>query len=688
MNEEADNSGVKWRIVLFGAIIVIALSAIACRLHAIQIEESSIYNSSQQKQCVRRVLMPAVRGRIYDRDGVCLADNRPSYCIAFYIEEMRKPGKWANTINAVDERINALSLKLGIPRQISKDDIAKHIRQQLPIPLLAWQDIDEETVARFSELITPESGMDIYIEPERVYPFGKAAAHLIGYVGRDKPQSITNEIVHYNILGMTGRAGIERSRNETLSGTSGGKLITVNVSGYRHSETVSPPVQGKDVHLTISSKLQVLTEKLLGDRKAAVVVVDPRNGDILALASEPSFDPNDMSPRISSELWKRLQDDPNIPLLNRAISGTYPPGSTFKPAIALAALESGISPSYSVDCDGTYELGSMKLRCAARHGHGPGIDMRSAIRVSCNPYFCTLGVRTGFDKLREYCELFGFGNKTGIWLDGERSGLLPSNEWKQQVKKDGWRTGDTANLSIGQGYMLATPLQLAMYVSVIANGDTLYKPRLYKDEPVTISASVKLSKENLAVVRGGMYEVVNSPRGGGRHARVKGINVAAKTGTAEYGTRSKRKKHTWMVAYAPYEAPTIAMAVLVEDGESGGLTAAPIVSELMSCHFGITEDAYIEDEGVSEYSSEFGVRSSESQDSSEFGVRSSEIPATPSSEIPATPSSEIPATPSSELQESDNISAPIDDGQNNNSELRTPNSELSSSRPERSEEAQ
>lgn len=602
MSEEREKDIFIWRMVFIGFLFVVALFSLGRQLHKIQIVESRAFASSQQRQSIRRVLLPAPRGRIFDRDGLCLADNRPSYCIAFFIEEMRKPGRWENTINAVDAKIDELSLRLGIPRQISRKDIERHVYRQLPLPLLVWQNVDDDILARFSEMITPDSGMDVYVQPERIYPLGKTAAHLLGYVGRDKPVAPTNEVAHYNIMGMKGRAGVELARNAVLSGVPGGKLITVDVSGYRHSETNRPPISGKDVRLTVSAKLQELIERLLGDRKASVVAIDPRNGDILALASTPSFDPNDMSPAVPSALWRQLQSDPRTPLLNRAITGVYPPGSTFKPAIALAALSSGVPASVTFDCSGVYTLGRMKLRCAVRHGHGTGITMRKAIEVSCNPYFCSLGVLAGIDDITPYIEGLGFGKRTGIGLGGEAAALLPDDAWKRRrFKGDGWRQGDTANLSIGQGYMLATPLQMAMYAGVLANGGMLFKPRLYSDDPTIIVNNIDIPKKHLEIVRGGMYDVVNAHRGGGRRARVPGIKVAAKTGTAEYGPRSNRKKHTWMIAFAPFDNPTIALAVLVEDGESGGLTAAPIVASVLREHFGVKEVAHIEDDTLSEY---------------------------------------------------------------------------------------
>lgn len=587
--EERSATRPLWRIAILGLAMAAALCVLARRLYAVQIVESRAYAKSQMRQSVRRVHVPARRGRIFDRGGECLADNRPSYCIALFIEDMRRPGPWSNTVNEVDARIDSLSLALGIPRQIGRDDVAGHVFRQLPMPLLAWQDIDGETLARFSEMVTPNSGMDVYVQPERVYPSGGAFSHLLGRVGRDKPIAPMQERPHYDILGMRGRDGVELARDADLSGVIGGRLITVDVSGFRHGETSRPATPGKDITLAVSAPLQRLCARLLEGRRGAIVAVDPRNGDVLALASAPSFDASAMSPRIPADLWRKLLSDPATPLLNRAVSGLYPPGSTFKPAVALAALENGISPNHAIDCTGVFELGGMRLKCAATYGHGPGIDMRRAIAASCNPYFCELGVMIGVEAIGECARAFGLGAKTGISLPGEAAGLVPDDEWKRRSRKEGWRKGDTANLAIGQGYLLATPLQMAMYCAALANRGTLYRPRLCLDEPVREVRRLDIPPWAFDVVLEGMSDVVNTPDGGGRRAAVAGLRVAAKTGTAEYGRRGNIRKHAWMIAFAPFEKPEIAVAVVVEDGESGGMTAAPLVAAIMRSHFGIVE---------------------------------------------------------------------------------------------------
>ena len=612
----------RWRLLVLALLVVGALWTLIARLHTLQVKQSDDFESSQIRQSVRRVLLPAPRGRIFDRNGLCLADNRPSYCIAVYAEELRKPGAWSNTVNAVDARIDELSAALGIERQISRADIRQHIAKRLPLPLLAWQDIDERTLARFSEEFANDPGMDVYVQPERVYPHGALAAHVLGYVGRERPTA-TNEVFHYNLVGMKGRAGIEASQDARLAGVPGGKLITVDVSGYRHGETTSrPAIPGHDVRLTLDAGLQAELERLLAGNRGAAVAIDPRNGDVLALVSAPAFDPNALSPAIPPALWRALMADKDRPLLNRAISGTYPPGSVFKPCVALAALAAGASPSIAYDCNGVFTLGKMRLRCSSTYGHGEHVGLRYALEQSCNPFFCSLGVHIGIEAIDDFAAKMGFGRRTGIPLGGERAGLLPTPEWKARVRHDGWRAGDTANLAIGQGLLLATPLQIALYAAALANGGTLHRPRLVADDgeigeiidnreeiidnrydgQLASGPTVKLSNRptvkpsNTAsdnafrIVRGGMYDVVNAPKGTGRRAKVPGLEMAAKTGTAEYGPRQNRRKHTWMIAFAPYEKPTIALAILVEDGDSGGRTVAPLIRAAFAYWFHLPDE--------------------------------------------------------------------------------------------------
>jgi penicillin-binding protein 2 len=590
------NLPARWRLAVIGLVILAAFAALASRLHRVQVVESRTFADRAVRQSVRRVLLPATRGRIFDRSGVCLADIRPNYCLAFYIEELRRPGPWSHTIDAVDEEIDRLARVIGRPRETTRDDIATHVRKRLPMPFLAWEGIDYRSLARFAEHVEPSfPGVDIHVQSERVYPHGSLAAHLLGYVGRDKP-AITNFAPHFYVPDLRGRAGIEATCDDILAGQPGSTLLRVDAAGYKHDvwET-RPPLAGRDVTLTIDASLQATGERLLAGRRGAIVAVDPRNGEVLALVSMPGFDLNAMSPAPSAAYWKKLNSDPDTPLLNRAIGGVYPPGSTFKPCVALAAATCGISPGLAYDCTGSFTLGAARLHCWNRSGHGE-ISLRKAIEQSCNPYFCHLGILAGWPAVYDAAAALGFGERTGIPLPGERAGLLPDDAWKRKARRDAWRSGDTANASVGQGALLATPLQLAVYAGVLANGGTLRPPRLLLGPPDAVDnplpvRSLSWPGETMETVRNGMYDVVNAPYGTGRLAKVPGVAVAGKTGTAEYGPRANRRKHAWMIAFAPFEAPEIALAVLVEDGDSGGKTAAPIVRAMIAAHFGIEIEA-------------------------------------------------------------------------------------------------
>jgi penicillin-binding protein 2 len=350
--------------------------------------------------------------------------------------------------------------------------------------------------------------------------------------------------------------------------------------------------------LSIDAEIQAATEKVMDGVAGSVVVVDPNNGDIIAMASSPGYDLNAFVPGISATAWKALNEDPQIPLLNRAISGTYPPGSTFKMITAFAALVNGKStPGEVHNCPGYFELGKVTFRCGTRSGHGP-VNLEQAIEGSCNVYFFHIGLQAGIDAIYHMATAMGLGTRTGIELGGEAAGLVPNAAWKRHVYEDGWRDGDTCNVSIGQGALLVTPLQMALTTAAIANGGILYKPRLvigvraededtYQSTPSEILNRLNWNRRFLDVVRLGMKDVIMSPRGTGRDAAVRGIVVAGKTGTAEFGRKEDRKRHAWMVAYAPYDNPQYAIAMLVDEGVSGGETAGPRMKQLLEGIFRI-----------------------------------------------------------------------------------------------------
>lgn len=573
-----------WRLGLLGLFFLAGITLLVTGLHRVQVVQFSEFSRDQLRQSVRRVQIPGLRGRIFDRNGMCLADNRASYCIAYYVEELRKRGPWSRTIDAVNADIDRLAKVLGIPREISYTSVTNHVMQSRYMPLLAWRDVGQETLARWAETTETFAGVDIYVQPERAYPQGALAVHVLGYVKRDKPLPLPGERVHFFLPEMFGANGVERYYNDVLNGRSGGQLIRVDARGYKHAVYEgTPAVNGEDLYLTLDVTLQRALEQALHGLRGAGVVVDPRNGEVLALASAPAYDANSFAPYISSGLWRRLNSDKALPLFNRAVQGGYAPGSTFKPVTAIAALHGKhFDPLTAYTCNGVYELGTMRLRCWNTYGHGT-IDLRKAIEQSCNSYFCNLGHTIGYDAIYTEAEKLGLGQPTGIDLPTEISGLLPTAEWKMHNLKDRWRPGDTCQIAIGQGLLITTPLQMAMLTSVFANRGTRYRPHLARRAPEVVR-QMNWAPEAVRLVRDGMHDVARL--GTGRRVQVRGLEVAAKTGTAELDIGGVRRKNTWVTAFAPFDEPTIAIAILVEDGESGGLTVAPLVHDVLVAKFG------------------------------------------------------------------------------------------------------
>ncbi|MDR2849013.1 MAG: penicillin-binding protein 2 [Verrucomicrobiota bacterium] len=575
-----------WRLAVLALAFAAGIAFLAAALHGVQVERSDALSRDQVRQSVRRVLVPGARGRIFDRNGVCLADNRASYCIVYYLEELSRRGRWVRTIDAVDKNIDELAEVLGIPRQISYASVSNHVMQHLVMPLVAWRDVEQETLARWAEAVEDFPGVDVVVQAERFYPQGPLAAHALGYVGRERPKSLTEERVHDYLLEMLGKGGIEEQYNARLSGVSGKQLIRVDARGYKSAVWEGEPaVAGRDVRLTLDVAVQRALERALQGRRGAGVAVDPRNGEVLALASAPAYDPNEFVPVIPSGLWKRLLEDPELPLFNRAVLGQYAPGSTFKPVTAVAAMmQEGFDPQAAHVCNGVFVLGAMRLRCWNTYGHG-AVGLRKAIEQSCNSFFCNLGYTIGYDAIYAEAEKLGLGKRTGIDLPAEAPGLLPTAEWKLESQRDKWRPGDTCHISIGQGLLLTSPLQMAMLASVFANGGTLYRPRLLlREGPPERVRDMAWRPEAVGLVRDGMHDVAVT--GTGRRVRVPGVEVAAKTGTAEIGRGATRRKNTWVTAFAPFEQPTVAVAVMVENGESGGLTVAPMVHDVLAAFFG------------------------------------------------------------------------------------------------------
>ena len=561
----------------------IGLILLGVRLKEVQVDGAADYGYANVRQSERRVQTVGGRGRIVDRNGVVLAGNRETISIVCDVAHFQRKS-WAATATEVRKAIANLEKVVGGSSPLTDRAIRRHVNQSLAMPLTVFRDVDLKTLAKFAENEWRLKGFSCLRTKDRTYPNGSLAAHLLGYVGKDRAETVAgDEKFNFYDLEMRGRSGLEVYYDSFMRGVPGEKRILVDARGFAIDEwTVTKAQKGPDLELAIDIELQRAVEKQLKGERGGCAVIDPRNGEVLALASSPGFDPNDFVPSLSKELYDAYANDPAKPLLNRASGGSYAPGSTFKPITALAGLLAGYSATDKYECVGVFTMGSMHLRCARRWGHGQ-MDMRNALKESCNPYFCNLGVSTGTNLLMRTALAFGLGAKTGLDLGVDAAGVVPDADWKLRTYKEHWYPGDLAQMSIGQGMLLVSPLQMARVAGAIATGK-LVTPHLKRDiEPEF--TPLPFSRNQLAVVREGMRMVVDGGSGK-RGGEGLAVSVAGKTGTAEVGIGERRRKNTWFIAYAPVDAPRLAIAMVIENGMSGGATTAPKVREVLKVAFG------------------------------------------------------------------------------------------------------
>ncbi|MDO5463104.1 MAG: penicillin-binding protein 2 [bacterium] len=591
-----------WHVILLALPILLGIFCLVQRLWNVQVLDSPQYGAAQSAQSFRRVLVPAIRGKIYDRNGILLADNKPTYAIVLYCEQHRKPGKWSNTTNAVNTFIDELSERLQLPRETSANartakDVERHMRQSLPMPLILWKDVDYSKVAYISEWADELPGVDIITFPKRTYPNGTLAAHVLGYVGASTRQ-IKRGQYHYRLPEFEGRSAIEYRYNDRLSGEPGESLLRVDSRGYTHYRSIHrQATPGKDLTLTLDVNLQRTAEAALANRPGAIVAIDPRNGDILTLASAPTYNIDMMVPPIEKSFYQSLTQNPEKPLINRAVQTAYAPGSIFKPFVAIAAQEENYNADTLHDCNGIYTDYNARLRCANRYGHGE-LDLRGALMKSCNPYFCYVGTSIGMDAILRVAKQAGLGKRTGIDLGGESAGHLPAYRDKKtgEVARR-WTPVDTAQCAIGQGQITTTPLQMAHATATLAMGGKAMRPRLVADTPEGECIEVlPWNHDYITAVIEGMEAVVTG--GTGKTMQIKGVNVAGKTGTAEFikeGTR-ERKKHVWCIAFAPIENPQIAVCAMLDEGSGGGKDAGPMIQQVLATYFNVDATKVYADE--------------------------------------------------------------------------------------------
>lgn len=535
-----------------------------------QVIRFSYYSHLSKNNSIRILPIDGPRGNIFDRNGTPVVSNRISFDVAVVYQELRNRQK---LITALVE-----TLKLPGRDMVRALDKAR-ARPYAPITIL--EDIDKNKAIMLEEAGFDLDGLTIETRSKRNYLYGNTASHVFGYLSEISEDELEDlKDYGYRMRDLIGRSGLEKYYETDLKGTDGGTQIEVDSRGRETRILgVKEPSNGKDLYLTLDISLQLVCDRLLGERKGAICVIDPRNGEVLALVSHPAFDPNVfVDPKLSDQRVRLLKDRVGRPMSNRAISGLYPPGSIFKVVTASAAMETKKIKAFTrFFCPGSYQLGRAKFDCWKSEGHGSQ-NVVEGLMNSCDVFFYNAGRSAGVDAMEAYSKLFGLGRSTGIDLPDEVNGIAPGRAWKKSFRNAPWYEGDTVNYSIGQGYLLVTPIQATIMTSVIANNGRLVRPYIVKrvgdtamihQEPKYIG----LKADTMRAIREGLYQVVNDENGTGKRAKVEGVVVAGKTGTAE---NPHGRTHAWFAGFAPYDNPRVCLVVFLEHGGKGGLEPAEI----------------------------------------------------------------------------------------------------------------
>lgn len=595
---------VRKKIKVYFVLVVTSFLVILMRVWYLQILKGEDFMGKSEQNRVRKISLADYRGEIKDRLGNVIVNVRPSFSLYVTPED-------------ADNLSESLEFLSGLI-EINKDKLRSDIRRSPSFKnVLIKRDISRREVAYIEENKMLLPGIRIKIEPIRNYAHKDFASHVLGYLGEvSKSELKISKFSRYELGDMVGKNGLEKIYESQLRGKKGFKEVEVDVSG-RELKVLRKfsPKTGNSLVLTldsrVQSKLETLMDEVLRENsvEGSAVVMKVQSGEIIAMVSKPSFDPNSFATGISTKQWSGLVLDEKNPLQNRTIDGQYPPASTYKVVTAYAALaEKIIKPETTIFCPGHFRLGKRDYRCWKKRGHGD-MNLHDALVQSCDVYFYTLGHRLGINNLAKYATKLGLGELTGIVLKGEKSGLVPSKQWKKKFKNEPWYPGETISASIGQGYNLVTPLQSARMISTIASGGLLVRPylvkriedydgRLIQEFFPEVIKKIKIEPEVLRNIKEGLRGVVHEAHGTGRRARLKNVIVAGKTGTAqvvamkdseeidpEEETPYSHRDHAWFVAFAPYENPEVAVSVIIEHGGHGGATAAPIAGGILKTYF-------------------------------------------------------------------------------------------------------
>lgn len=574
--------------------VMCAFFAIGMRLWFLQGMKGSYFRDLSENNRTRTVRTLPPRGNILDREGRILVKNRAAFDIALMLEDVPNIDQTLATLGEI--------IKTD-PEELKKQ--LKDGKARAPFqPKVVLHDASRELLAKVKANTYRLPGVIVQTVPTRMYPHQKLAAQVLGYTREiSRAQLSTEWGSRFKQGDIVGQSGLEKTLEPHLHGKSGFVQVEVDAMGNRKRELgIVSDVAGNDITLTIDLDLQLAAEQALEGKQGSVVAIDTRTGEVLALVSAPSFDANVFSGPMLLEDWNAISANPDKPLTNRALSHRYPPGSTFKLIAGLAGLADGvINANTPNSCPGYFYFGKRRYRCHKRTGHGT-VSLKQAVAGSCNAYFYQLGQRLGIERLEYYGKLFGLGAATGLEIGGEEKGILPSPEWKLKHHGERWYPGDTIPVSIGQGYLSVTPIQMAVATAAIANDGTVFKPYLVKEavDPVTgelvktqptVINRIEVDKKHFQTIREAAAEVVNGEHGTGKKAKIDPVLAGGKTGTAQVsslGTQhlgTKFQDHAWFVSFAPADAPTIAMAIVVEHAGGGGANAAPISRNVMKVYF-------------------------------------------------------------------------------------------------------
>jgi penicillin-binding protein 2 len=590
------------RIAILTAFMAAAFSVVVIRLYTLQVLQHQRLNELADRNRIRLRRMPAPRGLVFDVRHRPLVDTQPVFDAVIVPED-------ADNLSATIERLEQYLGETGVADKIAADDDSGRPPYD---PITVAERLDWKQVVALESHQLQLPGVSLEITPGRHYLYGPLAAHLLGYVGEVDRQELLR-LASYHMGDEIGKFGLERQWEPFLRGQAGGQEIEVDSVGRRLRVLKEiPDVPGDSVVLTLDLDVQEAAEQAMAGKNGALVALDPNTGYVIAMVSHPAFDPDVFGAGVKPAQWRALLTDPEHPLENRVIQGIYPPGSTFKIVDSIAGLEEGTLRADTVyDCPGGLWFGGREYHCWRHGGHGE-IALHNAIVQSCDVYFYQVGEHLGIDRLSHWAHLLGFGDKTGIELANEKSGVMPSSAWKEHRFHERWYPAETLSVAIGQGYVAVTPLQLAQLAEEVANGGIRYRPQYVKEVealdgsvakyyPPVIESRVHIDPNYLAIVRDAMADVVNGPRGTGHRAQIPGVTVCGKTGTAQVvGDKGsitageaedkipvKYRDHGWFIAFAPKDHPQIAVACVVEHGGHGGSAAGPLVKQVMERFFQI-----------------------------------------------------------------------------------------------------